>query len=91
MYFTAGFTNKTVPCTINELYVLRLNRGNAWGCMRSLHNEKIQDAVRDIHKNAETFGETTVVQIINKKVEEGKVVAMAISDGHYVSPDVLIL
>jgi hypothetical protein len=24
-------------------------------------------------------------------VEEGKVVAMAISDGHYVSPDVLIL
>ena len=45
----------------------------------------------DIHKNAETFGETTVVQIINKKVEEGKVVAMAISDGHYVSPDVLIL
>ena len=47
--------------------------------------------MRDIHKNAETFGETTVVQIINKKVEEGKAVAMAISDGHYVSPDVLIL
>lgn len=47
-------------------------------------------AVRDIHKNAETFGEKTVVQIIKKTVEEGKVVAMAISDGHYVSPDVLI-
>ena len=51
MYFTAGFTNKTVPCTINELYVTGAMRGAACAhcTMRKYSTKRVTQKPRRKH------------------------------------------
>ena len=48
-----------------------------------------KNAMVDMHKDAKTTGEKTVVQVIKKNIENEKVVSLMLSDGEFVSANVV--